>query len=206
MGSQRLTNTLNINQGGTGVSSIGLNTLLTADGTSLNPLSPLVSGQVVSILGGSPTPSPGDKIVQAVMGTYGTTTVISDKVNPVPTGLVCTITPLYIDSKILVMLSQTGVGKYNLTNSWMGLSLWRNAINLGEFAYPLGYTGESNYFSNGTASHTAIDNPNTLSAVTYSTKGLLYQGGAATPVGQVACQWLGSVAVSTMVLMEILNN
>ena len=197
--------TLPVAAGGTGRNSLPAGSLLASDGSSvLSSLAPGAAGNVLKLQGGSPLVLPGDRILQVVQGTATATVTITSTTTWIPTGLSCAITPLYADSRILVCVNQTGVGK----DSGLGflvLSLWRDALNLGLFAYPVGWTaGENVGMSPGTASTNVMDTPTITpgTPITYSTRGQVYQAASTTYV-----QWPGPnntiFGVSTLVLMEV---
>ncbi len=195
---------LRLGKGGTNRSSIPQGSLLygnpapgNADAISLEALAPRNSGDVVRMKSGLPFSFPGDRIIQVVSATYSTQVTVTDNVNWTPTGLTCGITPQFADSQILVMVNQTGLGKLSNTNCSFTLGLWRDAALLASFAYPFGYTSDNTPLFPGTAAHTYLDSPNTLSLVPYSTKAMISIGS-----GSVLCQW-SSQSTSTLVLMEI---
>ena len=205
MGQNRLNpSLLRLGKGGTNAPSFPPGSLLfgalgpgNEDAISFNPLTPKDPGDVVRIKSGFPVSFPGDRIIQVVSNTYSTQVALTDSVNWVPTGLSCGITPQFADSQILVMANQTGLGKVGNTNCALVLSLWRNAVNLGSFGYPIAYTSDNTNFFAGTAGQMYLDSPNTLSLVTYSTKGLII-----VTAGTMWCQW-NSATTSTLVLMEV---
>ena len=202
MGASRLSSSavVPVSRGGTGLQALAAKSVLSLDGSqNISLLAPLNPGRVIKSLSNAPVLVHGDNIIQVVSASYSTPVYITDQTNWTPTGLSCTITPLFSNSQIIVMINQTGVGKISAHNSWLGLSLWRNSINLGQFAWPLGFTGEANPMSPGTSAHMAVDNPATTSTLTYSTKGIA-NGNTS---GQLTCQWAGITGSSTMVLMEL---
>jgi len=206
MGQNRLSGSpLAVQSGGTGRLTLPAAGLLygLGSGNLLGSVGPGNPGEVVKLKSGQPLSLPGDRILQAVMGSYSTEVQLTDQVNWIPTGLTCSITPLYADSKILVLVNQSGVGKSSGA-AYLGLSLWRGATNLLMFGYPIGWTNESTAMSPGTASHNHLDNPATTTTLTYSTKGKVF--GSA---GTCRCQWVGPSAnygTSTLVLLEVASS
>ena len=145
----------------------------------------------------------GGKVLQVVYGStsaYTTTTSTSFT----DTNLSASITPTSSTSKVLVLVTQQGVGRNSTTaGGFLKIKLLRDSTDILKiqdgFAYsgggqtigPLGNTMAANY----------LDSPATTSSVTYKT-----QFASASAGLQVDCQWYYSASAdtkSTIVLMEI---
>jgi hypothetical protein len=145
----------------------------------------------------STTQASAGVVLQVVNATYGTQVTTSSGTFS-DTGLTATITPKFSTSKILVIVSQNGCGKYtgDLT---VQLKLQRSGSDLIVFSGQGAYTGSAatNYgYSYGCQ---YLDSPATTSATTYKTVFAAY-----SPVPTAVVQSnLGLQAVSTILLMEI---
>lgn len=136
---------------------------------------------------------PAGSVIQVVSATYSTFTT-STSATYADTGLTASITPTSSSSKILVVVSQNGVGKSG--NQQVSIRLFRGATNIVQMGEDDGNTGTTtaNYF--GSVSTAYLDSPATTSSTTYKTQFRTPSGGSAAYVQ------LGS-AVSTITLMEI---
>ena len=134
-------------------------------------------------------------VLQVVNATYGTTT--SSTINTfADTGLTASITPKFSNSKILVVVFQSGVQK-NSGDTTVGLRLLRNSTEILLFDRPAD-TGSSVTIGIGATGCSYLDSPATASSVTYKTQ--FRNAGA---LGTVYVQTGGSTANSTITLMEI---
>jgi hypothetical protein len=143
----------------------------------------------------------GGKVLQVVNATDSTNTT-SASTAFADTNLTATITPTAATSKILVIVSQSGVGKFATNSqSCIALKLLRDATDLIRFEDIGTYTGSAieNYI--GSCSTSYLDAPNTTSAITYKTQ-MANRAGAGT-VSINATYGGGLNATSTITLMEI---
>jgi hypothetical protein len=155
------------------------------------------TGQVLTVSGGVPTwasPAGGGKVLQVVNTTYATA-VSSASSTYSDTGLTATITPTSATSKILVFVSQNGVGK-DTGNTGVNLRLLRDATTIVQLEIRAGHTGSTATNFVGGSSTTYLDSPATTSATTYKTQLASNSGGNAAYVQ-------GDNQRSTITLMEI---
>jgi hypothetical protein len=135
------------------------------------------------------------RIVQIVTGST-TATATNTTTTPVATNLTATITPTSASSKILILVSQNGVGKqFNITSVQFWLR--RGGTNLAALTHILASNGSSAESWPGTVSTNFLDSPATTSATTYSTVFANRTG-----AGTVYSQAFG-LETSTITLMEI---
>jgi hypothetical protein len=107
-------------------------------------------------------------LLQVVNATTSTDTSESAGNYADVTGLTANITPLYSNSKIIVMVSVNGVHKTATGNFGVSLRLMRGATQLKEFSDAFGYgmtTSADAYL--GSSSYTHYDSPATTSSTTY---------------------------------------
>ncbi len=162
--------------------SVGANgTVLTADST----VSPT----------GLKWATPSSKVIQIVTATTNTqvsiaTTTFTD------TGLTATITPTSASNKILVFVSQNGLGKTGSTTMAYDVKLLRGATNVAFPVYQGGVVRTIDEVYTASASGTYLDAPATTSATTYKTQ---FRGTAAT----FACHVQYYNPDSSIVLMEV---
>jgi len=154
----------------------------------------ILSGDTGVPASGMPTGS----VIQTVNATT-TTNVSSSSSTYVDTTLTATITPTSATSKILVLISQNGVGRNGLSSAEdMKIKLVRNGTDIaGIYQYAM-YSGSSVLFRGGTYGLSYLDSPATTSATTYKT-----QFAAAENSGTVQVQQDGGNSVSTITLLEI---
>ena len=132
------------------------------------------------------------QVIQAQTSTQVTTTSGSWS----DTTLTATITPSSSSSKILIFVSQNGLGKdAGNGGSAVNLKLLRASTDLIVFANGIAYTGVSNILYTSSASVNYLDSPATTSATTYKTQISSYSNG-----GNIYAQKDG---ISTITLMEI---
>lgn len=127
-----------------------------------------VDALTISAVGQVTSNKPLGKVVQVVNATTSTTT--TSTVNTyADTTLTATITPTSSNNKILVIVSQSGLGKIT-TNTYLNLILLRNATSILTFEVSVGYTASTAINYTGGAGCTFLDSPATTSAVTYKTQ------------------------------------
>lgn len=111
------------------------------------------------------------------------------------TGLTATITPKFANSKILVMVDQTGCEK-EVASMQLLLKIQRNGVDLvGMEQYGGAATSSVGMVNFGSCTASYLDSPNTTSPLTYKTQ---Y---ACSSAGRVYVQQAGGT--SEMTLMEI---
>jgi hypothetical protein len=139
------------------------------------------------------TPGGGGKVLQVIMGTHSTEATSSSSTYA-DTGLTATITPSSAASKVLVLVTQTGVAKDN-QDTGTNLRIVRTATTL-MTSLLAGYTGDTQRATPGAQGLNYLDTPATTSATTYKTQFASYGNNATATV-----QWASSL--STIILMEI---
>ena len=135
-------------------------------------------------------------VLQVVNATYSTQSTTTSG-SFVDTGLAASITPISASSKILVLVSLTGVYKSTSSNCLSVHNLVRNSTQLIVFEAIGAYNNsasDSNRESNATST-TYLDSPATTSSVTYKVQQRIDGSGTVTSQGNN-----GS---STITLMEI---
>jgi hypothetical protein len=113
------------------------------------------------------------------------------------TGTTATITPSATSSKILVLVTQSSIGKGGANAaSGVTLRLMRGATVISGFAYNMGYTNTASTNYVGNSSCMFLDSPATTSATTYKTqfKNEANADGVSVQLGS---------GVSNIVLLEI---
>jgi len=150
---------------------------------------PAVTGTVLT----TTSPKAGN-VLQVVNATYSSSASATTSTF-VDTGLSATITPSSSSSKILILVSQNGVG-HDAANTYMALRLLRSSTVICNFEKQFGYnsTAANNFYAATSTNY--LDSPATTSAVTYKTQ--MSNSGS----GTVYCQGFGS-ETSTITLMEI---
>jgi hypothetical protein len=138
-------------------------------------------------------PGSGNVVIQVVNATYNTA-VNSTTSAYATTGLTATITPKFATSKILVLVSQSGLGK-NAASTYIGLQLLRGATLLAQIEGQATFNGAAQQ-NTQSSSTSYLDSPATASAVTYST-----QFNNVSNTGIVTVQSTSST--STITLLEI---
>ena len=108
---------------------------------------------------------PAGSVLQVVSATYSTIENTSS-VTFSNTGITATITPNSITSKILVLVSINGCGKYT-TNTAGALRIIRNSVPIINIDSMIGYTNNTNTVD-GSSSATILDSPSTTSSITYT--------------------------------------
>jgi hypothetical protein len=133
-------------------------------------------------------------ILQVVNATYGTTTSSSSSTFA-DTGLTATITPTSASSKILILVTHTGCGKFT-NNTFLLLRLLRAATVISNFERTAGATAAATLSFIGACSINYLDSPATTSATTYKT-----QFASANNNSGVEVQ--NDSSMSTITLMEV---
>ena len=153
----KVTGTLPIANGGTNSTAT---TFVNAT-TNVTGALPVANGGT-----GATSFSPG-KIGQ-VLNTINSSEAASSSSTFATTGLNLSITPTATSSKVLVVVTQAGVGK-NSSNTKCQLKLQRGTTDIHQFDSDAGYNAgtASNYV--GSSSVCYLDSPNTTSATNYRT-------------------------------------
>jgi len=126
---------------------------------------PAVTGTVLT----TTSPKAGN-VIQVVQGTT-TTSVANSTTTYVDTGLTATITPSSSSSKILIIVNQNGIDKYDgNSGSAMDLKIQKNGSDLITFLNFVGYTNTNLRLIIGSSSITYLDSPASSSALTYKTQ------------------------------------
>lgn len=142
---------------------------------------------------------PAGSVLQVVSATT-TTEVTSSTSAFVDTGLSVSITPTSSSSKILVLVSQNGLGKSSANvDNCLDLRLFRGATSIlsPNLAACMSQTSGLNTLNVTAASISYLDSPATTSSTTYKTQ-FCSRNGAASVTVQFA-----SASTSTITLMEI---
>jgi hypothetical protein len=139
---------------------------------------------------------PVGSVLQVVNGSTSTSASTTNSTY-IDTGLTATITPKFSTSKILVLVSQNGLGKTsgNASND-MTIQLVRGSTVIATPAAQTLNTGTTIVLYGYSASISYLDSPATTSATTYKT-----QVANADGTGPVSAQYSGEM--STITLMEI---
>jgi len=143
---------------------------------------------------GAGTVFPAGAVLQVVSSTYGTQVTLG-AVTLTDTGLTASITPKFSTSKILVIVSQNGVGQAGASNINLTLKLLRNSTSLINFENTIAFTGGATNLRCASSTN-YLDSPATTSATTYKTQ---FANNAGTGSAYVQA---GS-ETSTITLMEI---
>ena len=129
---------------------------------------PITSGTVLT--SGTNTNFPAGSVLQVVTATYSTFVAISST-SYVDTGLSASITPTSSSSKILVLISQPGVLRFDVSTEQEGfLNLMRGATqitNIGAFQRMTATGAQYAGFFGGIV---YLDSPSTTSSTTYKTQ------------------------------------
>ena len=133
-------------------------------------------------------------MLQVVNATYSTDTSTSANTYT-DTGLSATITPKFSNSKILVLVNQSGVAK-NTNDTRVNLQLLRGSSSICVFELNGGFTGTTTNNRVATSATCYLDSPATTSATTYKTQ---FKSQSNNSNAQVQAD--GST--STITLMEI---
>ena len=154
-----------------------------------------VTSAGVAVTGLSKASLPTGSVLQVVQGST-TTTATNSTETYADTNLAASITPTSATSKILVMVTQSYSKSAGNTANALNLRLLRDATNLGQFAYVVGYTNSA-LVMYGSTSFQFLDSPATTSSITYKTQ-FCNNVAAATVAVQA-----DSIGRSTITLMEI---
>lgn len=134
------------------------------------------------------------RVLQVVNATYSTSTANATSTYA-DTGLTASITPSASSSKILILVSQAGVGK-ETNNTAVALRLMRGATPIATFEAYGAFDNTAGINFVGTCGTTYLDSPATTSATTYKTQLQSIQN-LANAIVQ------GNSGTSTITLMEI---
>jgi hypothetical protein len=157
------------------------------------------AGQVLRVNSGATapewaTPAGGGKVLQVINARTSTYKTVATGTYE-DTTLTATITPSSATSKVLVFVSQNGLGK-NATNTYGALRLQRGATELFFFEGIFAGTASSIENNVGGTSVNFLDSPATTSATTYKTQ-------VRNPSSTGAIYVQGDSCSSTITLMEI---
>lgn len=131
-------------------------------------------------------------ILQVVNSTFATSTSTSST-SYIDTGLTASITPRSATSKILAIVSMSGL--YQSGANFVFLQLLRSSTVIGgEFAGATGYSALGGAGAGGSASMSYLDSPATTSAVTYKVQGKTSGG-----LGY----WSNNNSTCSLTLMEV---
>ena len=139
----------------------------------------------------------GGKVLQVVNATYSTEVTNSTNTYA-DTGLTATITCSSTSSKVLVIVTQNGVGK-NAGNAGNGADI-RLSLPGGstiQFGYAVGYDGVAIERFHGTVGLAYLHSPASVAAITYKTQFKNFTNAANVVVQN------DNLATSSIVLMEI---
>ena len=127
-----------------------------------------VTGTLATGNGGTGATSFSPGKVGQVLNTINNTEAASSSSTFATTGLNLNITPTATSSKVLVVVTQAGVGK-NSSNTKCQLKLQRGTTDIHQFDSDAGYNAgsASNYV--GSSSTCYLDSPNTTSQTNYRT-------------------------------------
>jgi hypothetical protein len=137
---------------------------------------------------------PTGSVIQVINGTTATQ-VNTTTSTLIDTGLTATITPLFSNSKILVMIDQSSVGKAN-ADERVRIVLLRNGTTIATLTELAAYTGGSVNNDVGSVTISYFDSPATTSALIYKT-----QFSNINNAGSAIVQW--NPSLSTITLLEI---
>jgi hypothetical protein len=137
---------------------------------------------------------PSGSVLQVVSATYSTQ-VSSITSTPADTGLTASITPTSATSKILVIVSQAGVGKVN-SDTAVVINLLRASSILASFSVFSAQTDSTATNTTGGSSINYLDSPATTSSTTYKTQFYSFSNTNGVFVQKQS-------AVSSITLMEI---
>jgi hypothetical protein len=157
------------------------------------------AGQVLQVVGGVPawSTAAGGKVLQVVMGTYGTA-ISNSTATYADTNLTASITPSLNTSKVLAIVTHTGLRKTTGSYAnWPLIALLRGATIITKLS-TAEYVGEAaEILKIGTFSVAYLDSPATTSATTYKTQFQNPANAASVTINQ------NSDNTSTIILMEI---
>ena len=142
------------------------------------------------------TPAGGGKVLQVVQGTTATQ-ADSTSNTFADTGMTVTITPSSASSKVLVLMTVTGIFKPT-NDTHIGLQLVRGASSIYILSGIQGAGASAATITGSTATGAYLDSPATTSATTYK---MQFKNNNAT--GTVSVQYFTNQPTSTMIAMEI---
>jgi hypothetical protein len=166
--------------------AVGANgTVLTAD-----------SAETTGLKWATPASGGGGKVLQVINATT-VTPASSSSATHADTNLTATITPTLNTSKVLVIVSQTGLKKTaGASNTFLALKLLRGATVLSTFEDTATFTNSALENRVGGSSVNYLDAPATTSATTYKTTFASGAGTASVTVQEAGC-------MSSITLLEI---
>jgi hypothetical protein len=139
----------------------------------------------------------GGKVLQIVYASYATE-VVNSTSTYADTGLTATITPSSATSKVLVLVTQNGVGKQaGNASSGCNVRLSLPGGSTIQFGYAVGYDGTSIERFHGSVSYDYLHSPATTSAITYKTQFANFANASSVTVQN------DNNASSSIVLLEI---
>lgn len=145
-------------------------------------------------LAGSVSNTMKGRIAQVVYGS--TTTLVSNGTGTdVNTSLSATITPTSASSKIMVLVTQNGVGRAGSSQGAV-IKLWRETTQVALLSSLAWYNGSNVESWGGSVSSTFVETPGVTTAITYKTT--LASAGAAN----IARVQIGN-ELSTIILVEV---
>ena len=112
---------------------------------------------------------PAGSVLQVVNATYGTETA-NNSPTYADTGLTASITPSSSSNKILVLVSQNGIGKDSAGNTKVAIKLLRGSTSILHIEGIASATGSTATNFIGGVSTSYLDSPATTSLVTYKTQ------------------------------------
>jgi len=140
-------------------------------------------------------PAGGGKVLQVVNATYSTEILITTANTYTDTGLTASITPSSATSKVLVLVSQTGIRRDS--TGTVGLRLYRGATNIVQIEKEAADYATSGRLITGGTSTCYLDSPATTSSITYKTQF------ADTSGGTTGVRINSGPSTSTITLLEI---
>jgi hypothetical protein len=158
---------------------------------TLNGTTGITTPALDSVAPFSSADMPAGSVIQVVSATYSTSTS-SSSASYSDTGLTASITPTSSSSKILVIVSQSGLNTGSANNG-INVKLVRGGTDLIVFAVAYNYSAGGAICG---ASASYLDSPATTSSTTYKTQQARFAG-----AGTVSTQANGDA--STITLMEI---
>jgi len=158
------------------------------------------SAEATGLKWATPSAGGGGKVLQVVNATTGTSTLNSTDTFVDCTGLTATITPALITSKILVLVSASGLMKTTTdVDNAVKLRLLRGSTTILNISSSEGYTGTA-LLNVTSASTSYLDSPATTAATTYKVQIANYVNGARASINT---QLGATTTNSTITLLEI---
>jgi len=159
---------------------------------------PVSTIQNASLASGVPSAAklPAGSVLQVVQSSFSTQTDTTSN-SYIDTGLTASITPTSSSSKILVLVSQTGLVKFGGSGNgpYMGLRLLRSGIEIIIFERQILYNASTQEV-NAASSTVYLDSPATTSSTTYKTQ---FRNAALSGTVRICAD----TTTATITLMEI---